>query len=134
MDEWEELLAAHGAHYAVVEEAVMQRIERRVLGASYGASSYTTRDQADRLVGLLDLEPESRLLDVGSGAGWPGIYLAAASGAEVVLSDIPPEGLSVASRRLRIDGLDGRVVAASGEALPFADQSFDAATSSDVLC
>lgn len=76
----EEVLAAHGAHYSVVEHPVMQRIERRVLGASYGASSYTTRAQADHLAGLLGLAAGTHLLDVGSGAGWPGIYLACCDG------------------------------------------------------
>jgi len=73
-------------------------------------------------------------LDVGSGAGWPGIYLAAVTGARVVLSDIPWEGLRVAARRLTGDGVAGHVVAASAGVLPFRDESFDAATSSDVLC
>ena len=51
-----------------------------------------------------------------------------------MLTDIPKEGLAVARRRLRRDGINGRVIAASGDALPFRDHSFDAATSSDVMC
>ncbi len=74
------------------------------------------------------------MLDIGSGAGWPAIYLAATTGARVVLTDIPLEGLTIAARRLRDDDVDGAVVAATGTALPFRDHAFDAVTSSDVLC
>ncbi len=74
------------------------------------------------------------LLDVGAGAGWPGIYLASSTGCEVVLTDIPLEGLQVATRRVRRDGVTGYAAGASGDALPFGDSVFDAVTSSDVLC
>ncbi len=134
MDRSSDLTEAHNEHYRLVETTPMQRVERRVIGSDHGATSYTTRDQADMIARLIGLSPGDTLLDVGSGAGWPGIYLAASTGARVVLSDIPFEGLGVASRRLRRDEVDGHVVAASGDSLPFADQSFDAVTSSDVLC
>ncbi|MDJ0925438.1 MAG: class I SAM-dependent methyltransferase [Acidimicrobiia bacterium] len=134
MDRSSDLTEAHNEHCRLVETTPMQRVERRVIGSDHGATSYTTRDQADMIARLIGLSPGDTLLDVGSGAGWPGIYLAASTGARVVLSDIPFEGLGVASLRLRRDEVDGHVVAASGDSLPFADQSFDAVTSSDVLC
>lgn len=130
----ESVTEAHDEYYRMVEEPAMRRAERRVLGCDYGGTSYTTRAQADRMAHLLDLAPGKLLLDVGSGAGWPGIYLAASTGAGVVLTDIPWEGLRVARRRVGRDGVRGHVVAASGDALPFADRSFEAVTSSDVLC
>jgi SAM-dependent methyltransferase len=74
--------------------------------------------------GVSPWRPGGLLLDVGSGAGWPGIYMAAVTGARVVLSDIPWEGLRVATRRLTGDGVAGHVVAASAGALPFRDESF----------
>lgn len=134
MTDGSDVTTAHGEHYRIVEEAALRRVERKVIGSDYGATSYTTRAQADLLSRSLDLRVGMLVLDVGSGAGWPGIYLAAATGARVVLTDIPLEGLSVASRRIREDDVDVAVVAASGDSLPFGDQVFDAVTSSDVLC
>ena len=52
-----------------------------------------------------------------------------------VLSDVPLEGLRVASSRAEEDQLNECwIVAASGTALPFRDQTFEAITHSDVLC
>jgi len=112
----------------------MRRAEIRVIGSDYGATSYTTRAQADRLAGLLELGRRKLLLDVGSGTGWPGIYVARSTGCRVVLTDFPLEGLRIAARRMQDEGVEGGVVAAFGDSLPLRDHAFDAATSSDVLC
>lgn len=128
------LVEEFDAYYRIVDEPVMRRIESRVTGSDYGASSYTTRSQADRLTELLGLAPGKLLLDFGSGAGWPGVYLARSSGCDVVLVDLPLEGLRRADRRRRVEGVRGGVVAASAALLPLRDLVFDAATSSDVLC
>lgn len=122
------------ARYRIAGEPVVRRIEKETIGSDYGASSYTTRDQADQLASLLALTPGRTLLDVGSGAGWPGIYLARTTGCGVFLTDLSPEGLRRAHRRMLDEGIRGLVVAAAGAALPLRDEALDAATSSDVLC
>jgi cyclopropane fatty-acyl-phospholipid synthase-like methyltransferase len=134
MDEPYDIIAAREQHYRIVDEPALRRAETQATGADYGATSYTTKAQADRLAGSLCLGPGKLLLDIGSGAGWPGIYVAGSTDATAVLTDIPLEGLRVARRRLRHDDVDGHVVAASGSALPFRDDTFDAITSSDVFC
>jgi len=129
-----DLAAEFDARYRIIEEPVMRRIERAVTGSGYGATSYTTREQADRLADLLDLTPGKILLDFGSGAGWPGIHLALSTGCDVVLTDLPMEGLRKAETRMRDEGVPGAVIAATAALLPIRDQVFDAATSSDVMC
>ena len=129
-----ELRDEFDAFYRLADEPVMRRIESAVTGSDFGASSYTTRAQADRLAALLGLEPGKRLLDLGSGAGWPGLYLAKSSGCGVVLVDLPPEGLRRAERRRRAEGVGIGVVAAPAGSLPLRDAAFDAATSSDAFC
>ena len=62
-------------YYEYAHQPVMLKIERRVCGCDYGASSWTTKSEADLMANLLGIGPGSRLLDVGSGAGWPGLYL-----------------------------------------------------------
>jgi SAM-dependent methyltransferase len=114
----------------------MRDLERSVLGCDYGGTSWTTRREAGRIAELLGLRPGVRLLDVGAGAGWPGLYLAHVTGCDVVLADLPVVGLQIALERAAADGFEERcrVVVADGAALPFGESSFDAVSHSDVLC
>jgi ubiquinone/menaquinone biosynthesis C-methylase UbiE len=122
--------------YDVSALAAMRRIERTVLGCDYGGTSWTTSRQAEEIVERLELRPGIQLLDVGAGAGWPGLFVADSGGCEVVLVDLPLNALEQAQKRARRDGLEGRVrpIAASGFALPFREASFEAISHSDVLC
>jgi hypothetical protein len=76
-----------------------RQIEQRVIGGDWGANGFTTMAQADTLADGLGLSSGDRLLDLGSGRGWPGLYLAARTGCRVVLADLPLEGLRVAADR-----------------------------------
>lgn len=114
----------------------MRDLERSVLGCDYGGTSWTTRREADRIAELLELRPGVRLLDVGAGAGWPGLHLAHVTGCDVVLADLPVVGLQIALARAAADGIKERcrAVVADGATLPFGESSFDALSHSDVLC
>jgi len=122
--------------YARSTQSVMRRIERKVCGCDYGGSSWTTRHQADALLALLALDAGSELIDLGAGAGWPGLYLAKTSGCRVTLVDLPEIGLGLAEDRARRDGLADRVSVRVADAsmLPFEPASFDAVSHSDLLC
>lgn len=111
-------------------------IEQRVIGAQWGANGYTTVAQADELGRRLRLGAGDALLDVGTGRGWPGLYLASRARCRVVGTDMPVDGLAIARRRAHDEGIDGQValVAAAGAAQPFRDESFDAVVLTDVLC
>ena len=114
---------------------ILDEIERRVLGEAWGASGYTTVVEAGQMLDRLGLGPGSRLLDLGSGFGWPGLYLARDSGCEVVVTDMPTEGLKTSVRRARTENIRSLgAVACSGGNLPFGDGSFDAVVHTDVLC
>ncbi len=124
------------ARYALPTGDANARIERDVIGAVWGANGYTTVAQADELGHRLKLGAGSRLLDVGTGRGWPGLYLAKQTGCSVVGTDMPAEGLVMAARRARAEGIAECVslVAAAGAAQPFRPASFDAVVLTDVLC
>ena len=122
--------------YAIERGEVNRRIERVVIGGDWGANGYTTMAQADELGRHVGAGPGVRLLDVGAGRGWPGLYLAAATGCSVVLADLPVEGLRSAVKRATSEGMTDRVcaVAASASRLPFGAGVFDAVVSTDVFC
>jgi len=115
---------------------LLQRIERTVCGCDYGGTSWTTKGEAEHISGRLALNPGQRLMDIGAGAGWPGLFLAALSGCDISLVDLPVEGLAIALERAARDRLQGHcdAIVADARALPFDDEYFDAITHSDVLC
>lgn len=112
------------------------RLERLVFGSDLGVSGWTTTGEADELARRMRLGKADRLLDIGSGRGWPGLHLARTTGCDVVLSDQPVEALQHAVVRGRREKLGARcsAVAASAAALPFREGSFDAVVHTDVLC
>ena len=115
---------------------VIKDIERRVFGSDYGANSWTTRAEADDICQLLELRSGHRLLDVGAGSGWPGLYMAKQSGCDVVLVDLPRAALEVAVDRAVQDQIGDRSWAsvADSASLPFDQAIFDAVSHSDILC
>lgn len=122
--------------YGSTRSDAVNAVEREVIGGDWGANGYTTTAQADEMGELVGAGASTRLLDVGAGRGWPGLYLAASTGCRVVLTDLPLEGLRDAVARARDEGLSQRtaVVVASAARLPFASATFDAVVSSDTLC
>jgi methylase of polypeptide subunit release factors len=111
-------------------------VERLVIGSDFGANGYTTVAQADLLAQRLGLAAGKHLLDIGSGRGWPGLYLARESGCTVVLTDLPEEAMRTAARRAGEEGLLGRarMVVSSARRLPFGPATQDAIVHTDVLC
>jgi 2-polyprenyl-3-methyl-5-hydroxy-6-metoxy-1,4-benzoquinol methylase len=131
----QEALADFAARYTLPPADVMQEVERRVIGAVWGANGFTTVAQADLIAERLDLAPGKRLMDVGTGRGWPGLYLAKRTGCEVVLTDLPIEGLQHALRRAEAESVSSfGAVVASARDLPFGKESVDAIVHTDVLC
>lgn len=122
--------------YELSRSDVMRRIERSVCGCDYGATSWTTFDETRVLGELLALKPGKRLLDVGSGTGWPGLYLAKKTGCDIAMIDLPFTALRIAMERATADQVAGACCAsvADGAALPFRSGWFDAILHSDVLC
>jgi 2-polyprenyl-3-methyl-5-hydroxy-6-metoxy-1,4-benzoquinol methylase len=111
------------------------RVERDVHGINAGITSYTTPAQAGALADVLGLGPGVSLLDVGAGAGWPGVYLAERTGCRVFLTDVPVDGIRTAAARAARQGVfeTCSFAAASGTHLPFRARTFDAVVHTDVL-
>ena len=131
-----EVLARFARQYPLCQAQAMLEIERDVCGCDFGSTGWATKEEVQQIATLLGLSPGKRLLDLGAGTGWPGLYLASRTNCDVVLADIPLAGLRIAAERTVADGLAGKAwtVASDGAALAFADASFDAIEHSDVLC
>ncbi len=114
----------------------MQAIERQVCGCDFGGNSWTSKEQADALIPLLGLGPDSDFIELGAGTGWPGIYIARTCGCTVTLVDLQEIGLQIALKRAAEENFADRVSAEVADAadLPFPERSFDAIGHSDLLC
>lgn len=114
----------------------IKKLEQIALGCDYGGTSWTTRGQVEAIVDSLLLDADSHLLDIGAGAGWPGLLLGKLSNCDVTLLDIPLNALTQAATRAADDAMTAQVniVAASATAMPFDNGSFGTISHSDVLC
>jgi len=77
-----------------------------------------------RLVTACAIEPGMKVLDVAAGTGNASLP-AAATGAQVLASDLTPELLAVGRRRAEAEGLEIEWCEADAERLPFGDGAFD---------
>lgn len=117
--------------------AIREQVRVLTYGDDLGQSGWVTADELDRFADWLELSPGSQLLDVGCGSGGPALRLAERTGAGVVGIDLLEEGIATATRLAQERGLGDRarfVRTDAGGPLPFADGSFDAVVSIDVMC
>src|SRR4051794_13977468 len=129
-----EIQQRFGARFRTVGLDASIAVERAAVGTDYGNNGYTTRAQIDSVLPFLALTDTDTLLDIGSGSGFPGLYLADRTGCRVVVSDLTVEGMRHATGRAADDGLAARTsaVVASARHLPFRPDSFDAIVHTDV--
>ncbi|WP_406055545.1 methyltransferase domain-containing protein [Kribbella sp. NBC_00889] len=87
-----------------------------------------------QLVDLVDLTPNSEVLDAGTGIGGSARYLAARFGCAVTAVDLSEEYCDTARWLNGLVGLDDRIVVRQGDvtALPFDESSFDVVFSQHV--
>lgn len=131
----ERTAAVYGDYYSVASGDAIRMLEREAVGTDWGGNGYTTVDHVDELIRVLELGPGKKLADLGAGAGWPGVYIAARSGSDVVISDLAVSGMIAGRERAKERGVETTAeVAASATDVPFADASFDGVTHSDLLC
>lgn len=121
------------------EAAVFERVMAETFGDEYpaelGTYSFTTRTELARIVEEVRVGPGELLVDVGSGRGGPGLWVAARTGADHLAVDITEQGLREVTRRAAALGLAERSRTSVGafEDLPLADGAADAVMSVDAL-
>jgi ubiquinone/menaquinone biosynthesis C-methylase UbiE len=105
----------------------MQLRETWIAG-DFGRIAKTTSGDAEEFIARLNLEPGTRVLDIGCGSGNLAVP-AARSGAIVTGIDIAPNLLEEAGHRAAAEDLEIRFVEGDAERLPFEDNSFDVVVS-----
>ncbi len=133
--QFQERLAKFSQQYDKARTRAELLVEREVHGTNARINSYTTVAQADTLADVLGLAPGVRLLDVGAGFGWPGLYLAERTGCNVLLTDVPTTAMHSAAAQAAKQRLTDSCsfALASGAHLPLRPRSFDAVVHTDVL-
>jgi ubiquinone/menaquinone biosynthesis C-methylase UbiE len=86
------------------------------------------------LAALMDLKPEDRVLDVGSGLGGPARYIATTYGCHVTGIDLTPTFVEGSAWLAELSGLAEKLTFVQGDALqmPFPDAGFDVALTQHV--
>jgi len=90
------------------------------------------RHISERLVGLAEVQPGSKVLDVAAGYGEPALTAARKAGPKgrVVATDISPEMLAFGRERTAVAGLANiEFIESDASRLKFPPESFDAAVS-----
>jgi SAM-dependent methyltransferase len=114
--------------YMKIADPLVQQVRREAFGEDIGQFSWTSADECRRLHAMLELGPQSRVLDVACGSGGPSLFMAQASGAHVTGIDVTANGVAAATETAAALELSARTrfvqVDASGP-LPFDADTFD---------
>ena len=106
-------------------------------GQDFGQTSWVTTEESLKIPQLLDMGPDSSVLEIGCGSGGYALYLAETLGCQIVGVDINEPGIRSAKELAQTRTLGSRARFEQcdvSKKLPFADATFDAAFSNDVLC
>jgi ubiquinone/menaquinone biosynthesis C-methylase UbiE len=97
--------------------------------------SFVTKTDLARIVQWLAIRPGSVLVDLGCGRGGPGLWLARATGADLIGVDYSANAIELANQRITEFGLMGRAsfLRRDLRATGLPDQSCDGAVSLDVV-
>nr|NIP29824.1 methyltransferase domain-containing protein [Candidatus Dadabacteria bacterium]NIQ13967.1 methyltransferase domain-containing protein [Candidatus Dadabacteria bacterium] len=82
-----------------------------------GQQSFITPRYLDELIHRLVITEESYVLDVGSGAGGPAIYIASKTGCRVSGIEINDVGVNVSKKFAENSGLEGKTEFYLGDAM-----------------
>jgi ubiquinone/menaquinone biosynthesis C-methylase UbiE len=116
---------------------VYQQIRLETYGEDLGQTSWVSAEESDRIPVVLELTPECRVLEIGSGSGRYALRVAEKVGCQIVGLDANPHGICNANDLARIGKQSSTVQFIQSDAskeLSFEDESFDAAFANDVLC
>jgi ubiquinone/menaquinone biosynthesis C-methylase UbiE len=114
-----------------------RQVRIETYGEDLGQTSWVTTEESKEIPQLLDLRPNSSVLEVGCGSGGYALYLAEKVGCRIVGLDINALGVQNANHLALVRGLASEARFDQCDAsknLPFDENTFDAVFANDVLC
>lgn len=93
---------------------------------TYRADEHAVRE---RMVNKLEIQADSKVLEIGCGTGRGSVHLARrlGNGGDLYLQEISPRLLAIAAKKLQAQSITAEFSVANGSYLPFPDNFFDAA-------
>jgi len=116
---------------------VYRQVRLETYGADFGQTSWVTTKESAEIPALLELRPESQVLELGCGSGGYAQHLAETVGCSLIGLDINAAGVQNANQLASARKLSERVRFEQCDVsnkLSFDDNSLDATFSNDVLC
>ena len=123
--------------YGNYESDTYRQVRIETYGEDFGQTSWVTTEESEEIPHLLDLRPNSFVLEMGCGSGGYALHLAEKVGCRLVGLDINAPGVRNANQLALARGLASQARFEQCDVsknLPFDDKTFDAVFSNDVLC
>src|SRR3984957_80311 len=127
----------YDGEYGNYDSDVYRQVRTETYGVDFGQTSWLTSEESTEIPNWLALTSASSVLEIGCGSGVYALHVAETTGCLVTGLDINVLGIRTANQLALDRGMGERVrfeVCDVAKPLPFANESFDAVFSNDVLC
>lgn len=127
----------YNSSYGNYARDAYREVRLETYGEDFGQTSWVTTKESHEIPGLLGLAPNHSVLEIGCGSGSYALYVAQTAHCSVLGLDLNAEGVRNANSLAPKQGLSAQAQFQQcdvSQPLPFADASFDAVYSNDVLC
>ena len=123
--------------YGNYEAEIYRQIRVETYGNDLGQTSWVTAEESAEIMRLLQLRSDSHVLEIGCGSGRYALHVAERVGCRIIGIDVNEPGIERAKKLAAQEKLDAQVSFERCDAskpLRFAEETFDAVFSNDVLC
>jgi len=127
----------YNSAYGNYERELYREVRLETYGEDFGQTSWVTTEESHEIPRLLGLTSACSVLEIGCGSGGYALHLAETYRCNIVGLDLNGEGIRNATtlaERKNLGALCRFEQCDVSRSLPFAEETFDAVFSNDVLC